>query len=467
MLDVIAIWCQKWQSTPQALKCECLVFENTGMTCPTLQFAGAVLPVVQSVLYLGYQLSHRGTWKQHVDRRGGKADKWDGVARAMLGKTGGPPVSVVATVRDATAEAGILYGAEFTGGTGTSILAAAEQRQIEMAKEILGLRASAENVGAMLELGWMGIESKAKRARLMFWWRLGRTESTLMQELEKQAHEHKLEDGQITKRSQYNWWRCTDELVEHIAKVSRYSAAALRAMSRETFRRIVNHTLWREEYDRRLGQCRSSTRLETCVTELQHLAADDAAWDTKRTRWPGAPYLAYVDNKFHARLLAMTRLGLLPIEIETGRWHGIPRAERLCQMCGKCIGDTKHFLHGCERLTAERVKSLESKATYTEARGKELFFWRGVARRVECRWRERTSALRKQQDEPAHPAEANDAEVCEKIDSIIGQKSEPPTEKPANISMKEPHGKGAAKPRKKLQKRPRSFWHDGKHHIVK
>ena len=38
----------------------------------------------------------------------------------------GPPVGVVATVRGAIAEAGILYGAEFTGGTGTSILAAAE-----------------------------------------------------------------------------------------------------------------------------------------------------------------------------------------------------------------------------------------------------------------------------------------------------------------------------------------------------
>jgi hypothetical protein len=136
-------------------------------------------------------------------------------------------------------------------------------------------------------------------------------------------------------------------------------------------------------------------------------------------------------------------------------------------LCGKFIGDTKHFLHGCERLTAERVKSLESKATYTEARGKELFFWRGVARRVECRWRERTSALRKQQDEPAHPAEANDAEVCEKIDSIIGLKPKPPTKEPGNASMREPHGKGAAKPRKKQQKRPRSFWHDRKQDVVK
>ena len=336
-----------------------------------------------------------------------------------------------------------------------------------MAKEILGLRASAENVGALLELGWMGVESKAKRARLMFWWRLGRTESALMQQLEKQAHEHKLGAEQITKSSQYNWWRATDDLVEHMANISGYPADTLRAMSKQKFRRVINHILWREEFDRRVEQCQSSTRLESYVAELQHLAEEDAVWGSQRTKWPGAPYLAYVDNKFHARLLAMTRLGLLPIEIETGRWHGIPRAERLCRLCGNCIGDTKHFLHGCEKLTAERVTSLESKATYTEARGNELFFWRGVARRVECRWRERTSALRKQQGELAHPAEANDAEVCEKIDSIIGLKPEPPAEEPGNASMREPHGKGAAKPRKKQQKRPRSFWHDGKQNIVK
>ena len=40
-------------------------------------------------------------------------------------------------------------------------------------------------------------------------------------------------------------------------------------------------------------------------------------------------------------------------------------------------------------------------------------------------------------------------------------------EEPGNASMREPHGKGAAKPRKKQQKRPRSFWHDRKQNIVK
>ena len=101
------------------------------------------------------------------------------------------------------------------------------------------------------------------------------------------------------------------------------------------------------------------------------------------------------------------------------------------------------------------MKSLESKATYAEARGKELFFWRGVARIVECRWRERTSALRKQQDEPAHPAEANDAEVCADVDVIIGQNPEPPAEGCGNALMIAPQGKVAAKPSKKQQKRKR------------
>ena len=39
------------------------------------------------------------------------------------------PVRVVADVREATAEAGILYGAEFTGGTGTKLLDAASTKQ--------------------------------------------------------------------------------------------------------------------------------------------------------------------------------------------------------------------------------------------------------------------------------------------------------------------------------------------------
>ena len=77
-MDVLTVWCQKWQLTPNALKCECVVFENTGNTNPVLRFVGETLPMLQTVVYLGYMLSHRGSWKPHVERRVVLAEKWDG-----------------------------------------------------------------------------------------------------------------------------------------------------------------------------------------------------------------------------------------------------------------------------------------------------------------------------------------------------------------------------------------------------
>ena len=85
------------------------------------------------------------------------------------------------------------------------------------------------------------------------------------------------------------------------------------------------------------------------------------------------------------------------------------------------------------------------------------------------------------QMERTNQRSANDAEVCAKVDTIIGQNPEPPAEEPRNVSMLEPHGKIAAKPSKKQQKRLRqrqdqprvldkgtvSFWHEGKHRILR
>ena len=418
LLDVLTIWCKKWQITPNALKCECVVFENTGNTSPVLQFAGATLPVRQSVIYLGYQLSHRGTWGEHVDRRLSKAVKWDGVARSMLGKIGGPPVRVAATVREATAETGILYGAEFTGGTGTLLLEPASQQQLDIAKEILGLRKSADNVGALVELGWTGVETKATRARLMFWWRLGRTESTLMRQLEQQAQENKNEPG---KPSLYNWWRYTDTLVEHVAERAGLTAPELRAMGREPFKHLIGHILWKKEYEERLNACKASARLDVLVNEMVQLATNDAESNKKRTHWPGAPYLSHVDNKYHARLLAMARLGLLPIEIEEGRWHGIPREARKCRLGCNEIGDMKHFLRECSALCSECVPALDRSGAEKAAASRslrEFVFWRSAARTLECRWRERSKQLRAAATEPQHPADALDEAIAGEVETI-------------------------------------------------
>ena len=92
--------------------------------------------------------------------------------------------------------------------------------------------------------------------------------------------------------------------------------------------------------------------------------------------WPGAPYLPYVDSKYHVRLLAMARLGLLPIEIEEGRWRGIRREERLCALGCGVVGDMHHFLNRCAALATDGVGALDRHSTELENTKSPPFFWR-------------------------------------------------------------------------------------------
>ena len=94
------------------------------------------------------------------------------MAQSILGKTGALPGSTVATVREITAETGVLRDAEFTSGTGAALLESTARQQAAIANEILGLRRSADDVGALLGLGWTGFETRAIYEKLVFWWRL-------------------------------------------------------------------------------------------------------------------------------------------------------------------------------------------------------------------------------------------------------------------------------------------------------
>ena len=42
-------------------------------------------------------------------------------------------------------------------------------------------------------------------------------------------------------------------------------------------------------------------------------------------------------------MLAMCRAGTLPLEVEKGRWRGLPRHERICQQCA--TGEVEDLYH--------------------------------------------------------------------------------------------------------------------------
>jgi len=334
-----------------------------------------------------------------VERRLKKAENWDRIATSILGHAGGATVEAAADVRNATAETGALYGAEFWGVSescpaGTKV----DQAQASIGKEILSVRSTAEAAGVLTELGWASSSKNALKARLRFWWRLGKTKSALLQTLEYQAKEFagmERAQGGESNISEYNWFRRTAVEVGRLVEFTKLDSGALRKLPRKDFAQIADRYTFTLEYRTRLAQMQNSSRLHdlACEIETRKLRGNDIV------RWPElrAGYLPHLSSKHHVRLLAMTRLGLLPIESEVGRWNGTTKQERWCTSCapstGPAIGDSAHFCRECTGLSAAPVPHWSDAPNYniTDQKPGSGAWWRSAARKLELRWREKLS----------------------------------------------------------------------------
>ena len=56
------------------------------------------------------------------------------------------------------------------------------------------------------------------------------------------------------------------------------------------------------------------------------------------------PYVNVVTSKAHRSPLAKLSGGSALLEIETGRYTGIPAEQRLCKLCKSDVGDEAHFI---------------------------------------------------------------------------------------------------------------------------
>jgi hypothetical protein len=59
------------------------------------------------------------------------------------------------------------------------------------------------------------------------------------------------------------------------------------------------------------------------------------------------PYLMKVMSKSDRSSLAKMRCGVAPLQIETGRYQGVPENERTCDICSLDVESEEHFLLVC------------------------------------------------------------------------------------------------------------------------
>ena len=184
--------------------------------------------------------------------------------------------------------------------------------------------------------------------------------------------------------------RCVTQMASHLS----VSVSEMRALPRAVFAARAKAVLWRQEYEARWVDCCAKVRLHDLGREVAELRTRDDFM--ARTTWPGAPYKRIVDDRYHVRLLAQARLGLLPIEVETGRWAQCARLpeQRLCALGCGCVGDLPHFLHGCRAILHDPIDSVAAVHSTGHWREVPPELWRGIATRIASRWYTRIGLLR-------------------------------------------------------------------------
>ena len=85
-----------------------------------------------------------------------------------------------------------------------------------------------------------------------------------------------------------------------------------------------------------------------------------------------ADYVTMNISKYQRSLYAQFRCGILPLEVEVGRYRSIDLPERLCKQCNlMSVEDEIHFLCDCPLYHDER-ELLFSQATISNASFSEL-----------------------------------------------------------------------------------------------
>jgi hypothetical protein len=76
-------------------------------------------------------------------------------------------------------------------------------------------------------------------------------------------------------------------------------------------------------------------------------------------------YVALDMPKYFKSIMSQFRCGILPLRIETGRYHGEPTVERICSLCSlNCVEDEIHFLLYCPLYSKFRKILYENTGFY-------------------------------------------------------------------------------------------------------
>merc|ERR1711954_220631 len=204
---------------------------------------------------------------------------------------------------------------------------AAETLQRQIGRFILGHRRNSNNCAVLGELGWWKLEERRDLLRLNFWGKILRLKKNrITRILYEQGRADKKEWTETTKKILEKWGIREFWEKEEVPGEGEWDLR-VRKRIEEGIRKQ-----WKEEVKQ--GK------------KLQVMRKHKKEWGKSE----------YLNERYGKgrRILAQLRSGASELKIESGRSEGLPREERICDLCEREVEDEEHFLLRCEKYEKER-----------------------------------------------------------------------------------------------------------------
>ena len=339
MLDVLFLYCQKWQLTVNIAKTKAVVFSKGKVrNLPSLTYGKEHLEVQYAYTYLGIVIYYNGLFTKAIQTQIAQAKR---ALFSLLSKARKLQLllDIQCHLFDSCIVPILLYGCEVWGFSNITKL---ERVQTYFCKYVLQLSPKTANCVVLGELGRSRLKCIIKQRMINFWCRLATGKSSKISHVLFQI----IKDKQATGSLDSPWWTAiTKSLNEcgmgYILDIpsENLNTVHTKAIVKQRITAIESQEWHSEVMDS--GHCtnyrifKNSLQFETYLTTLTYKQATN---------------------------LCRFRCGNNKLPIVVGRFNGTARTERYCELCcTNSIGDEFHYIFQCKTFEKDRSIYINAK----------------------------------------------------------------------------------------------------------
>ncbi|XP_053402477.1 uncharacterized protein LOC123564690 [Mercenaria mercenaria] len=329
-LDSLYIYSVKWGLKINIDKTKICIFRKRKQNIDFQWYINdAPVETVNSFCYLGMKFNCNGALSEAIKALSDQALKAVNGLYSLFSRLKFD-VKTKLTLFDRMVEPILLYCAEVWGVYDTSCL---DRIHMKFCKRILGVKMQTPNMAVLGELGRYPLSILCKERVLKYWLKLVNNPDSIMTDIFRD------QCNNVNSPRCTNWPKYVKTLLEQLGYGYLWNHIAPN----------INYfpMLQKRLRDQFIQEWHGSI---TNMPKLEY-------YSRFKTLFMFEPYLTNVDNDYLRKLLSCFRMSSHCLAIETGRYSGIARDQRICQNCNLNVIESEYHV----LLTCPKYKNLRSK----------------------------------------------------------------------------------------------------------